>query len=549
MPPGFCIIREDDSMLKYKRISLIIVSIAFLFVFMSGSAHIFADNFYPLAAEETLVSDRIIDDDHAVIFTKLNENFYKKNLEKNKEKWIVTGSEIVYPRSTGLIIDEHIDGTDKELERAIDSRLNSFGLYSSALPSMLDHSATNLLPPTGDQGKDASCVGWSTGYYLRTYQQAKDIGWNVINEFGDGIPNHIFSPSFIYNQINNDSNNGASIEAAADLIKTIGAATIDRFPYRPGDYTSKPDSSTLQSAYEHRILDWKVLYSGNDPDAHIIQIIKEYLNTGDLVIAGNRVGFEFYEPMEVNGTTIITTDRYPLSNHSFVIVGYDDDLTTPEGKGAFKLINSWGSQWGDQGYAYITYEAFTANAKVGYVFTDLLNNENESLALEIRDQVRFNIGFSASGHFDLSIIDSNNELVYSSSNITCSAGKNAFVWDGRDMSGNPVNDGQYKITITAHRNGRSANPFTFAFSKAGKVESAHCKANIYNGSIQSVDIPIKFKKAGSLNIKVDYDNTVTSIIENQQVQAGETNTFTIPKNLFDFNGKDRDKIKIIIQIR
>ena len=50
-----------------------------------------------------------------------------------------------------------------------------------------------------------------------------------------------------------------------------------------------------------------------------------------------------------------------ISNHEIVIVGYDDNYSkdnfalTPPGDGAFIALNSWGEQWGYDGYFYISY--------------------------------------------------------------------------------------------------------------------------------------------------------------------------------------------------
>ena len=53
-----------------------------------------------------------------------------------------------------------------------------------------------------------------------------------------------------------------------------------------------------------------------------------------------------------------------LGGHAMVIVGYDDNLshTYKNGKtckGFFRIQNSWGTDWGDNGFAYLPYEYFT----------------------------------------------------------------------------------------------------------------------------------------------------------------------------------------------
>ena len=46
--------------------------------------------------------------------------------------------------------------------------------------------------------------------------------------------------------------------------------------------------------------------------------------------------------------------------HAMVLVGYDD------GRGAWRIANSWGDRWGDQGFAWIAYEDFEREATEVY---------------------------------------------------------------------------------------------------------------------------------------------------------------------------------------
>ncbi|MBO4325943.1 MAG: hypothetical protein J5950_01575 [Clostridia bacterium] len=48
---------------------------------------------------------------------------------------------------------------------------------------------------------------------------------------------------------------------------------------------------------------------------------------------------------------------YTKISHAILIVGWDDSKSTDTGTGAFLIKNTWGTSWGDGGYAYISYRA------------------------------------------------------------------------------------------------------------------------------------------------------------------------------------------------
>ncbi len=66
------------------------------------------------------------------------------------------------------------------------------------------------------------------------------------------------------------------------------------------------------------------------------------------------------------------TDKIQQMDHGVVIVGWDDDYPasnfniTPPGDGAWIVRNSWGSDWGDGGYFYLSYYDQTIGVVEGF---------------------------------------------------------------------------------------------------------------------------------------------------------------------------------------
>ena len=120
-------------------------------------------------------------------------------------------------------------------------------------------------------------------------------------------------------------------------------------PYNQYDYTTQPTQEQRQVAQQMPGLSWTPLFKGA-PD---LRVMKAALSQGPIIAAT-----QIYQGAGWNGSGDIalgnTTGSF-ISNHAICIVGYDDNYPTPDGPGAFKFINSWGADWGQNGYGRISY--------------------------------------------------------------------------------------------------------------------------------------------------------------------------------------------------
>ena len=81
---------------------------------------------------------------------------------------------------------------------------------------------SNKMPPIGYQTMN-DCTAWALAR-VKSYHEALDQGWKP------DTPNHIFSPRFIYNQINRGKDKGSSPILTAKLLYDVGAATLQTCP-------------------------------------------------------------------------------------------------------------------------------------------------------------------------------------------------------------------------------------------------------------------------------------------------------------------------------
>jgi hypothetical protein len=73
------------------------------------------------------------------------------------------------------------------------------------------------------------------------------------------------------------------------------------------------------------------------------------------VIFGTNWYMDMYTPNRITG--FIRPTGRPDGGHAYMIRGADDNIKCPDGtKGAFRVCNSWGVQWGQQGKAWLSYK-------------------------------------------------------------------------------------------------------------------------------------------------------------------------------------------------
>ena len=169
------------------------------------------------------------------------------NLNRNRNKYISSAlillSVFIMSCSTKKQTTHEGSGlkfTDKlTLNKIIKAKAPFIG--SAKLPQSVDLSTK--MPPPGNQGSQNSCVGWSIAYGMKSYQEKTARNWELTN--GNELnKDHIFSPAFIYNQINRGEDNGALFEDAFNLLQTKGVASLSTDPYNDADFKTKPNNKT-----------------------------------------------------------------------------------------------------------------------------------------------------------------------------------------------------------------------------------------------------------------------------------------------------------------
>ena len=212
-------------------------------------------------------------------------------------------------------------------------------------------------PTVGDQGKQGSCVAWSSAYGARTILESARTGSD---------PNGLkFSPAFLYNQIGLDGCEGSYINRAMDFMSQRGSVPYESFPYTDQDCSRQPDQQLLDQARQFRMRGSNRLTVGDNTDKIDLRAIKENLSQGAPVVIGMMVGGTYMQPMmgqDVWNPTQDDASMMGFGGHAQCVVGYDD----AKYGGAFLIMNSWGPQWGNNGFAWVRYKHFQYFVREAY---------------------------------------------------------------------------------------------------------------------------------------------------------------------------------------
>ena len=174
---------------------------------------------------------------------------------------------------------------------------------------------------------------------------------------------------------------GDTEQTLAMLLNRVGPMREEDYPYggaipdRTTPIRQMQKEASLEVTMPHQFASWgngvfqpepmeikQLLYSGISP---MITVSSCYFGTS----CYNPSTCASYFPAElaeqINAEVINRASAMP---HAMTLVGWDDDFSrnnfnyTPDRDGAWLIKNSWGPEWGDAGYVWISYADTTAGA-------------------------------------------------------------------------------------------------------------------------------------------------------------------------------------------
>lgn len=254
--------------------------------------------------------------------------------------------------SQGLILDA---AKYKNIDQWIPPE--KLGFSTSALPVKISY---RKYCPSPQIQRGATCVGWSAAY--AAYSTQSNIQMNITKI------NHkwarAFDPNFVYNVIKDendyDCTKGTALYNAFSTLKKYGCKPLIWEPWLNCTDTNTFKKFTFDLASYYKIIEF---YSSNMEN--IIESTKKALYSERLVVIGVNLTESFMTGSSLHyGQWSPTTNEPTTGGHAMCVIGYDD---TKFG-GAFEIMNSYGSDFGDRGFIWINYKDFAAKVGEAYIF-------------------------------------------------------------------------------------------------------------------------------------------------------------------------------------
>ncbi|MBU1106981.1 MAG: hypothetical protein KKB51_09965 [Candidatus Riflebacteria bacterium] len=213
-------------------------------------------------------------------------------------------------------------------------------------PTSVDHSKTQFFPPVGNQGVEGSCTAFSYAYYIHTFNEAKEHNWNLTGttwespdptgQSSAGRPatnrDKIFSPDFIYHQINSGIDDGSNGQTAAALLARLGGATWSQMPYNTADHTTWPTEAAWREACKYRGSEQGNRYWSYNPVGYFviktdadIDLLKTLISSGYCVSTSVKsTSPGLYQLLDANDVADDVATAKMTTDHAQTIVGYKE---------------------------------------------------------------------------------------------------------------------------------------------------------------------------------------------------------------------------------
>ena len=305
---------------------------------------------------------------YSVIVSDINANLFNNTFESDNSEVLAYFASLNLSNNTGLV-DKIVEVNEFSFNRVSkDYQLFKFNLteFTGDLPSYYSLVDDGYVSPVKNQKNGGNC--WS----FTAMAVIESCILKLTNQTYDLSEQNLKNLMAKYSNWGWDSqtNKGGKVSMTVGYLSSWLGPILDiTDPYS--------DRNTLSHVYDELFHIDNVLFLKRDNCTDNDDVKRAILTYG-------AVGADLIYSVECLNNITNAYNYYQTSSyegHAITIVGWNDTYSKnnfklpPQGDGAWIVKNSWGADWGDNGYFYVSYydESLTRGAN-SFLYTVILNN-------------------------------------------------------------------------------------------------------------------------------------------------------------------------------
>jgi len=243
-------------------------------------------------------------------------------------------------------------------EVGVDTTQSTAKSQKLSLPTRVDE-IRQYCSQVEDQGILGSCTA-QAGVGMVEYFERKAFGKHI-------DASSLFLYKVTRNLLRLRGDTGAYLRSTMGAMRLFGVPPEEYWKYDISKFDKEPPAFCYAFAKNYQAINYVRLDIPNVTKEILLNTIKDNLSKG----IPSMFGFTVHESIEqASAANSLAKGNIPfpsstervLGGHAVMAVGYDDDLKIEnngcgqETTGAILIRNSWGTNWGNQGYGYLPYQ-------------------------------------------------------------------------------------------------------------------------------------------------------------------------------------------------